>query len=327
MFFALDLTRCPRGKPAAIRLLATQRNGHPLGNSLHPYHYGYSSPLLNTDHSGRCSYDTQSLDDGVSIMCNGGSGGGSGDDIGPINGGRQDIPAVQPPPSHPLQNPNNWRIPQTPYVPEGSAGPLNPPAPSAPRPAPQPYTPGGFPLPAIPTRYLPGMMQCASDLDPYERTQPQPQPYPQQARPDTDEDADPLIFVGFHGTTSTYAQSIMDEIKVPDINNFGGRSQLGPGFYTTEQYFAAKWFADNAVVKEKKRGGQADPVVLRVFTRLSDYKQMRGTTIDEQLWWEIKPTSSYITGYDYLDAPISGLEQWSQRKFNPRFIPKLVAMP
>jgi hypothetical protein len=123
--------------------------------------------------------------------------------------------------------------------------------------------------------------------------------------------------VGYHGTSSVHEASIRQGINPPTGANFGGYSQLGEGFYITPEREAAEYFANQAV---QNVGGE--PVVLRVFAR--GFERMSGASVPESLWWKV--SSTYITDYDYLMAPISGLEHWSQIKFNPSTYGYLMAV-
>ena len=115
-------------------------------------------------------------------------------------------------------------------------------------------------------------------------------------------------FVGYHGTSSQYETAIRRGINPPSGANFRGRAQLGEGFYVTGDRSAAEYFAR---VATHNAGGK--PIVLKVYAR--NFTTMSGSSVPRNLWWRVPP--SYITDYDYLTAPISGLEQWSQIKFNP----------
>jgi hypothetical protein len=52
---------------------------------------------------------------------------------------------------------------------------------------------------------------------------------------------------------------------------------------------------------------------------------MRGSSVPRSMWWNTP--RRYVTSYDYLRAPISGMEVWSQIKFNPRVYHLLKALP
>lgn len=130
-------------------------------------------------------------------------------------------------------------------------------------------------------------------------------------------------FVGYHGTSSTFAPSIRNGVRPPTGANFDGKSQLGEGFYTTMDDEAAYMFAQHAA---GKHGG--DPVLMPVYAR--GYNNMTGTSVPEyannrRLWWNIQPDSPYVTNFDYLRAPINGMEWAEQTKFNPRVYGSLIA--
>ena len=116
-------------------------------------------------------------------------------------------------------------------------------------------------------------------------------------------------FVGYHGTSSVHVPAIQAGIQPPTGRNYGGGAQLGAAFYTTPDYTTAEYFADNAVVKA---GGV--PVILAVYDR--NFPQLHGAAVPPAEWWSV--ASEYITDYDYLTAPINGLEPVAQIKFNPR---------
>ena len=116
-------------------------------------------------------------------------------------------------------------------------------------------------------------------------------------------------FVGYHGTSSVHVPAIQAGIQPPTGRNYGGGAQLGAAFYTTPDYTTAEYFADNAVVKA---GGV--PVILEVYA--ANFSQLRGTAFPPAEWWSVAP--EYISAYDYLTAPINGLEPVEQIKFNPR---------
>jgi len=116
-------------------------------------------------------------------------------------------------------------------------------------------------------------------------------------------------FVGYHRTSSVHVPSIRQGINPPTGANFAGKAQLGEGFYVTPDYEAAELFARWSTLQ---CGGE--PIVLRV--QAEGFSQMSGTSVPRSLWWQTP--AEYITNYDYLEAPISGMEQWSQIKFNPR---------
>ncbi len=116
-------------------------------------------------------------------------------------------------------------------------------------------------------------------------------------------------FVGYHGTSSVHVPAIRAGIQPHTGRNYGGGAQLGEGFYTTPDYATAEYFADNAVVKA---GGM--PIVLEVYA--ANFSQLRGTVVPLAEWWSV--ASEYISVYDYLSAPINGLDPVAQIKFNPR---------
>ena len=66
-----------------------------------------------------------------------------------------------------------------------------------------------------------------------------------------------------------------------------------------------------AGIATQNAGGE--PMVLRVYAQR--FGQMSGVSVPRSLWWRLP--ASYIANSDYLTAPISGLEHWSQIKFNP----------
>ena len=68
------------------------------------------------------------------------------------------------------------------------------------------------------------------------------------------------------------------------------------------------------------RGGE--PVILEVYA--NDFAQLRGVEVEPELWWELP--AQYISDYDYLTAPISGMEWADQIKFNPHTYARLVVL-
>jgi hypothetical protein len=141
--------------------------------------------------------------------------------------------------------------------------------------------------------------------------------------------AEDLTFVGYHGTTSTYIDSILTEINPPNPGaNFGGKYQLGPGFYTTEDLATAKRFAENATQVEinnliKKYGEEEamkmlpSPQVFKIYAK--SYGGMNGATVAESAGWWDKFQPSLWEGYDYLESPISGFSsKITQRVFTPQ---------
>ena len=118
-------------------------------------------------------------------------------------------------------------------------------------------------------------------------------------------------FVGYHGTSSSFVLAIGHGINPPTGRNFRGRTQLGEGFYTTPDYDMARFFASIAV---REAGGI--PVVLEVHAR--NFGEMVGRGVPRRSWWAVAANSPYITGFDYLTAPIAGFEPVRQVKFNPR---------
>lgn len=126
-------------------------------------------------------------------------------------------------------------------------------------------------------------------------------------------------FVGYHGTSSVYAPSIMAGINPPSTNEFG--NQLGEGFYVTPDFALATKFAAAAtglLELEGKDGGT--PVVLKVFAR--NFRQMTRKVVPVDMG---DIPYEYITGYDYLMSQIAGFEPAIQYKFNPRVYTRLRA--
>ncbi len=118
-------------------------------------------------------------------------------------------------------------------------------------------------------------------------------------------------FVGYHGTSSVFVPAIGKGIMPASGRNFRGRTQLGEGFYVTPDYDMALYFAAVAV---RQAGGM--PVALEVYAR--NFEQMTSESVPPSLWWNLVVDSSYITGFDYLVAPVDGFEPVRQLKFNPR---------
>jgi hypothetical protein len=52
---------------------------------------------------------------------------------------------------------------------------------------------------------------------------------------------------------------------------------------------------------------------------------MRGIEVPKQHWWNVGTRSKYVQDFDYLIAPIQGMEHAYQIKFNPRAYEKLIA--
>jgi hypothetical protein len=118
-----------------------------------------------------------------------------------------------------------------------------------------------------------------------------------------------LTFVGYHGTSSLDMPAMLAGINPPtDRNNFGGYRQLGPGFYTTPDRVMAELFAQHAALQ---RGGT--PVVLEVYAE--HFGEMRGHEVAPAQWGAVP--AEVLTDYDYLTAPIAGMEWADQIKFNP----------
>ena len=111
----------------------------------------------------------------------------------------------------------------------------------------------------------------------------------------------------FHGTSSMYEAAIRHEVRAGAGENYDGEGQLGPGFYMTPQLEAATFFAHGAC---RTIGGI--PLILRVII---PNRSWVGIAVPEVLWWRI-PTE-FLTAYDYLEAPITGLPMWYNVKFNP----------
>jgi hypothetical protein len=126
-------------------------------------------------------------------------------------------------------------------------------------------------------------------------------------------------FVGYHGTSSHDVPSILAAINPPSGRNYGGWSQLGPGFYVTPDRRAAKIFAQHAALQ---RGGSA--TILAVYA--DDFAQMISYEVPMSQWVDAVP-DALIADYDYLTAPISGMEWAMQHKFNPRAYARLQARP
>jgi hypothetical protein len=116
-------------------------------------------------------------------------------------------------------------------------------------------------------------------------------------------------FIGYHGTSSVHVPAIRAGIRPPTGQNFSGDAQLGEGFYTTMDYTVAEGFALNAVVFA---GGA--PVILPVY--VADFGRLSGAIVPARFWWQVP--RHYITDFDYLTAPIDGLEPVEQTKLNPR---------
>lgn len=128
-------------------------------------------------------------------------------------------------------------------------------------------------------------------------------------------------FVGYHGTSSIYEESIRKEINPPTGSNFGGYAQLGEGFYTSPEYKVAERFAQNTAAL---KGGE--PIVLEIYAQ--NFDQMSGIVIEKRFWntpeMDFMP-QSYIENYDMNVAPVAGFKRGWQIKFNPRSYDNLVA--
>lgn len=125
-------------------------------------------------------------------------------------------------------------------------------------------------------------------------------------------------FVGYHGTSSLDVAAIVAGIDPPSGRNYAGHAQLGNGFYTTANADAADIFAQNAVLQ---RGGM--PVVLAVY--VDGFDAMEGVEVELGLWWDVP--AEYTTDYDYLTAPISGMDWAEQIKFNPHTYGRISVQP
>ncbi|RMG91888.1 MAG: hypothetical protein D6706_17755 [Chloroflexi bacterium] len=90
-------------------------------------------------------------------------------------------------------------------------------------------------------------------------------------------------FVGYHGTSSIYEDSIRQGINPPPGGmNYGG-SQLGDGFYVALDYDVARYFAENASLN---KGG--NPIVLEIYAR--NFERMSGIVVpDKSMWWGRTP--------------------------------------
>ena len=83
-------------------------------------------------------------------------------------------------------------------------------------------------------------------------------------------------FVGYHGTSSSFAPAIRRGIAPTTGRNFGGFAQLGEGFYTTPDRDLALLFAGRAV-----RDAGGEPVALEVYAR--DFERIVGWTVPRRL--------------------------------------------
>jgi len=131
---------------------------------------------------------------------------------------------------------------------------------------------------------------------------------------------DEWTLVGYHGTTSEHIDSLLMGINPPTPGvNYGGWSQLGPGFYTTNDLTMAKTFADNAYFNPLFKGIDitdlvGEPVIVQVFAK--NFEELSKITVPRKHWGtNFKP--SLYTQYDYLTAPIKGYDKIQQIKFNP----------
>lgn len=125
-------------------------------------------------------------------------------------------------------------------------------------------------------------------------------------------------FVGYHGTSSLNVADILADINPLSGSNYSGYAQLGDGFYTTSDTDAADIFAQNAVLQ---RGGV--PVILTVY--VDSFDALTGLEVEPDLWWNVP--QHYLVDYDYLTAPISGMEWAEQIKLNPHTYGYINARP
>ena len=133
------------------------------------------------------------------------------------------------------------------------------------------------------------------------------------------------IGIGLHGTSSKYELAILKEIKAQMGANFGGRSQLGEGFYVgvgDNELEIAKMFSQAATDRSNLRQEIYQPVIFKIAS--SGFRTMKGLIIPRDHHWEKLPWKAvpshkeYVAYFDYISSHISGFEgqYWSQVKFN-----------
>jgi len=139
--------------------------------------------------------------------------------------------------------------------------------------------------------------------------------------------------VGFHGTASEYEDSILSEIKMTQINNFSGESQLGEGFYVAVGEYEKKtalFFADMASFGKQ----DSSPVILRIHSK--KFLEMKGIFIPRSQQWKALPWKGipshkrYVEDFDYIASYVSfgsdtDVKQWMQIKFNEKALSELIA--
>jgi hypothetical protein len=127
------------------------------------------------------------------------------------------------------------------------------------------------------------------------------------------------VFIGYHGTD---LESALDIMRRGVTDEFFGANfsslQLGEGFYVAEPTAnglnAARTFARVAA-----RETRSSPAILKVYAR--GFENMVGRDVPSALWEQVP--GNFVTKFDYLTAPIKGLEYSGQIKFNPQTLQSL----
>lgn len=138
------------------------------------------------------------------------------------------------------------------------------------------------------------------------------------------------VFVGYHGTSTTYLPSILKGINPPKPGkNFYNSYELGPGFYTTKNFDAIEYFARRAFEVDlaesdirKILNAKPSKVVVEIYAK--NFEKMKGIGVLENAgyWRDFNP--SLWKGYDYLQSPITGFDA-IQTMFMPNVYDQLRA--
>ena len=117
-------------------------------------------------------------------------------------------------------------------------------------------------------------------------------------------------FIGYHGTIDLNCDNFKEGVKPYAAEK---RQFAGKGFYTTEDKEAASYFA----MKKCKDEGRGKPILLKVYN--SNQKTLVGQKVPPRQ----KVKGSTLIHYNFIQAPIDGLEAFSQHYFSENILKEL----